>query len=362
MSVINNRYFKAQSAGTSDEWVRNPDWLPLPILSPSDNRFVGLFLVFENEYNQLTYQATGSPTIDFGDGTSATAINSVQTKVYDYATISSPVKQYYDGRNYKQVIVDIYGNISTVLYLDQNNGINNIGITHFVDVAWSLQNVTSTNFKLSETRKCRYLEQISAVYQKAGSAFPRLEQTKMLRSIIISSQVQNNVSISNNVFIFSGIDKIPFLKSVSTSINQMFDNSDIEEIELEALNVTGGGQSVFYFARRLRKVKLTLQNATNISFIFNGCLSLTQCEVYGLGNVTSAPSILSGFALSRLILSEFRLGFTVLNNNLTAQALNDLFTSLGTASGAQTIIITGNPGAATCDTSIATNKGWTITG
>ena len=43
-----------------------------------------------------------------------------------------------------------------------------------------------------------------------------------------------------------------------------------------------------------------------------------------------------------------------------ATALNAMFTSLGTANGSQTITVTGNPGAATCDTSIATNKGFTV--
>jgi len=33
---------------------------------------------------------------------------------------------------------------------------------------------------------------------------------------------------------------------------------------------------------------------------------------------------------------------------------------LGTASGSQTITVTGNPGAGTCNTSIATAKGFTV--
>jgi hypothetical protein len=45
--------------------------------------------------------------------------------------------------------------------------------------------------------------------------------------------------------------------------------------------------------------------------------------------------------------------------NMNASALNALFTSLPTVSG-KAIKITGCPGAGTCDTSIATNKGWTV--
>lgn len=45
---------------------------------------------------------------------------------------------------------------------------------------------------------------------------------------------------------------------------------------------------------------------------------------------------------------------------LNSDQLNNVFTNLGTAAGVQTITITGNPGAATCNTAIATAKGWTV--
>jgi len=45
--------------------------------------------------------------------------------------------------------------------------------------------------------------------------------------------------------------------------------------------------------------------------------------------------------------------------SLDADALNTLFGDLETVTG-KTIRITGNPGASTCDTSIATSKGWTV--
>jgi hypothetical protein len=50
------------------------------------------------------------------------------------------------------------------------------------------------------------------------------------------------------------------------------------------------------------------------------------------------------------------------NLMLSASALNDIYTGLGTAAGAQTIDVTGNWGTATDDPSIATAKGWTVTG
>jgi hypothetical protein len=46
-------------------------------------------------------------------------------------------------------------------------------------------------------------------------------------------------------------------------------------------------------------------------------------------------------------------------SGLDAAALNALFASLDTVTG-KTITVTGSVGASSCDTSIATAKGWTV--
>jgi hypothetical protein len=65
--------------------------------------------------------------------------------------------------------------------------------------------------------------------------------------------------------------------------------------------------------------------------------------------------------LEEMIVPGLQIGFTIANSNMGATALRcNVYISLGTANGSQTITITGNPGAATCTTSIATNKGFTV--
>lgn len=110
-------------------------------------------------------------------------------------------------------------------------------------------------------------------------------------------------------------------------------------------------------------------NVTNISNMFNGCPSLVEVELSDCSKVTDASNMFGGSSastqatsLERLILPGLTRGFDLIGTNMGASALNDLFHSLGTASGVQEINITGAPGAATCDKSIATAKGWTITG
>lgn len=343
-------------------WVRNPDWLPLPELTAVDNRFVGLFLVFEGEYNQLALNLTNNAVnIDWGDGTSDVSNGAVQTKVYDYATIVSPVSQYYDGRNYKQIIVDLeYNGTGTWIYchLSFNTGINNGGSVNFVDIDCSLPNVN--NLFLSQQRKMTILEQLKVrtlannswnstavlMWKLRSLEFPFDKLTQMVNSTFQGVEHFGNIDLGNvlNAAIgFSGSTAISFGNinlSSSTSIQRLFEQAK-QLIRVESIDCS---------------------SCTTIQQAFNSCDSLNYVVLNNCALITITTNAFNAcFNLSTLLLNGITVGFSIANGNLTDTALNDLFTSLGTASGSQTIIVTGNPGAATCDTTIATAKGFTVT-
>ena len=46
---------------------------------------------------------------------------------------------------------------------------------------------------------------------------------------------------------------------------------------------------------------------------------------------------------------------------MNADAINQLFRDLQRTNVARTINVSGNPGASTCDASLATAKGWKVT-
>jgi hypothetical protein len=52
--------------------------------------------------------------------------------------------------------------------------------------------------------------------------------------------------------------------------------------------------------------------------------------------------------------------FILSSNQLTASEINSIFTQLPATTKVATIIVDGNPGAATCDPTIATAKGYTV--
>jgi len=66
-------------------------------------------------------------------------------------------------------------------------------------------------------------------------------------------------------------------------------------------------------------------------------------------------------SLARIQAKDFKFTFSVANCKLSAAALDEIYTNLPVAV-AQTITVTGNYGTTGDDPTIATAKGWTVTG
>ena len=106
-------------------------------------------------------------------------------------------------------------------------------------------------------------------------------------------------------------------------------------------------------------------SVTNMTGMFTSCLSLTSVPALVTTAVASSgnfSNIFSGCpSLSRIKAKDFRFTFSVISCNLSSTALNEIYTNLPTVSG-QTITVSGNYGTDGDDPTIATAKGWTVTG
>lgn len=164
----------------------------------------------------------------------------------------------------------------------------------------------------------------------------------------------NTVAVTNMSNMFNGcytLKSIPFFNTAAvTNMSGMFSSCSglisVPFFNTAAVNGTAFGdgmQNMFNSCFSLKIIPLfntsALINRSSVNSIFANCPSLCQGRTNGI-----------------------RFSISYAYCKLSAAALNDIFTGLGTASGAQTITITGNPGAATCTRSIATAKGWTVSG
>jgi hypothetical protein len=104
---------------------------------------------------------------------------------------------------------------------------------------------------------------------------------------------------------------------------------------------------------------------TNISRLIENCSSLNRLPALNVSAVSSSANFSLMFnacpSLSRIEASNFGFTFSVAGCRLGATELNEIYTNLPVAVG-QTITVSNNVGTTGDDPTIATLKGWTVTG
>jgi surface protein len=183
-----------------------------------------------------------------------------------------------------------------------------------------------------------------------------------------TSSVSSMQNMFNNCWCLSSV---PLLDtSAVTTMYGMFDSAmclpSVPYFNLSAVTTTA---RMFFSCENLRAVpNFDTSSVTSITNMFYACSGLASLPSIDLSAVSS-PANASPFVSACYFLRRSRVhglryshSYVTPTKPLTATALNEIFTNLGTAAGSQTITITGCLGAATCDKTIATAKGWTVTG
>lgn len=113
----------------------------------------------------------------------------------------------------------------------------------------------------------------------------------------------------------------------------------------------------------LRSVSLDTSSVTNFANMFQSCLSLQTVPALNTAAGTNFTNMFqSCYSLQQSDITGTKYTISYASANLSAAALNNIYTKLGTAAGAQTITVTSNWGTAGDDPTIATAKGWTVAG
>jgi len=210
--------------------------------------------------------------------------------------------------------------------------------------------------------------------------------------------VANGATTANSMFAGTStsgsglINSGPIYLNACANMSSMFAQCSNLKVQPDIYVANGtltNASSMFLNCYALEKAKLLDTSATtNMSNMFNGCQVIKEIPTYSTGACTDFSSMFAnchslksvpalnmsaGTTFASMLtacrsLSEFlatgarySISFNA-PSRMSASALNTMYTNLGTAAGAQTITVTGNFGAATDDPTIATAKGWTVTG
>jgi len=160
-----------------------------------------------------------------------------------------------------------------------------------------------------------------------------------------------------------------FVTTAVTNMSGMFEGcTSLQSVPPFVTTAVTNTSVMFNTCTYLQSVPSFATNlVTTMTFMFSNCLSLRTLGLLNTSGITSAANTVNLFnnciSLSKGRTNGIQHSISYANCKLSAAAIDDIFTGLGTASGApgsQTITVAGNYGAATCTTSIATNKFWTV--
>jgi surface protein len=417
--MITTAYIKA--GGTATGWQRPNDWIAIPSIAPGEQVFYGLVAVYDViGGNRVAFTFAGNYTVDWGDGTPLeNVLSGVKAEhSYNFASVSNPTSE-----GWRQALIKVIptgaANITTVNLQQTSTGIAISKTSQFMDIVMSIPNVTgaSTNLVIG-TGSTVFHRVVERIWIKEIGAINNMTTMFSGCASLQSVPLFNTASVTNMDRMFSGcssLESVPLFNT--TNVNNtigmqgmftncsslqtvpLFDTSNVlgmglmffgcSSLQLVPLfntaSVTNMGQmfsgcsslqsvplfntisvtsmpSMFLNCTSLQSVPaFNTTNVTTLNSMFQGCVSLNQAEIIAT-NVTNIATIFTAVnSLQRFIATGLTRGVVLSNNLMSATEINNFFTSLGTASGAQTIVVTGNPGAATCDVTIATLKGFTVT-
>lgn len=226
-----------------------PEWRSLPTINVGDQRFAGVFAVYNTDGNFVALQVQGAYNVDWGDGTTgAFASNAIAYKQYTQSTYSGLTSAVYNG--YKTLVVQITpqaGNNLTSLDLDVKH--NQTSLTaysnNWLNILMSAPNLT---------------------FLDAGSDTVTDIQSRMLEQFIFIGT--NNVTSNDGRGTFSG----------ATNLKKVF---------LDTSNYTSTYR-MFYQCHNLRTLPvLNLSKCTSMLDMLNACYNLKAVPWMDTSNVTN---------------------------------------------------------------------------
>lgn len=373
------------------DWVRPSGWLPLPSVAEGA---VGLLRVNNDEANFLCMRVSGAHTIDWGDGTVENyATNTLSYHTYTYSAIPTTGEAVL---GYRQVIIKITPQAGQhITQLDFNNKHNTAGLASGYPTGWlDLQLVTPNIGQLSIGGGSvwhMYLQQckISSLGTVANlaqlfygcvslqsvsfvCAVNPTDTSGMFNGCLALRHVPffNTINVTTFVTMFNGCASLLEVPAFDTphvtSMRQAFYGCQ-SLTSLPSLNTVNVNDmyGAFQNCTRLESSPpMSTPLVTNAQGMFQNCASLRAIPAFDLSAIILPANLVNTFgslnALVSCAVTGINQSVSFKDCKLSATALNTIFTNLSATGTGKTITVTGNYGAATCDTSIATAKGWTV--
>ena len=221
-------------------------WRSLPTINVGDQKFAGVYAIYDTNGNYVALRARGAYIVDWGDGTTgAFADNTIASKIYDQTTYAGLTSDVYNG--YKTLVIQVTPQAGAT-FTSMETAVRHPSLTsahypNWLNILMSAPELTTLQISNSgSTDQCATM----------------LEQ-----------------------FIFLGTNKI-------TTAARVFANCfQLQKVSLDTTTFTNPFQ-LFFNCSSLKSVPLfNTRNWTNLNQVFYGCLSLTSVPLFDTRNCTN---------------------------------------------------------------------------
>lgn len=277
-----------------DSYVRNPQWLNLPALIPSEEVVYGLYAVFDVEHNYVALRVQGDYTVDWGDGTVVSyASGTIAEHDFSWAAVGNVT-----DFGYRQSIVKIYpqsgSNLTSIDFNRRHSSVSSSNrTTGWLDVLVQAANCTSFTFYTSNIEH-RMLEQF---IWEGSHSISNMSQT--FRDCTALEKVQIDVSSVITLFqTFYGcwslieVNNGSFIANSATSVRRVFelcrDLKWLDEFSVSSATTTDYNFSQCGSLLGLRT--LNLSSSTNASYFFNGCITMIYAPFFDASSISTLQS------------------------------------------------------------------------
>ena len=271
---------------------------------------------------------------------------------------------------HKVAVITVVGNGGTLTNITIQKKHSQSGLsTHsapWLDIAINGANLTTLNISASSRTINIYdLE----VFQLSGGTITDFSNMFNSCYSLASVPLLNTAAGTNFSYMFGfcrALTSVPLLNTAAgTDFSNMFYScSSLASVPL--LNTAAGTNLSYMFGNCSSLASVPLLNTaagTNFSYMFYSCSSLASIHLLNTAAGTDFSNMFySCTSLAKAALSGTTRAISYSGCKLSAAELNEIYTNLGTAAGAQTITVTGNYGVTGDTPTIATGKGWTVTG
>ena len=269
----------------------------------------------------------------------------------------------------ERVNIGSWGNITSASAMFQNC----TALRDINSVEWNMANITSINAMFIACNKIEYIDASTwntSNVVDAANAFRGCYALKKLDCANWdTSKITDFFSFALAAYALAEIDVGNWDMSKVTRIQNIFNSCySLKKLNIGNWVLSALTNAVAAFAgcntvQDFGIVSLNFPICTNVSSMFLDCHAVNSFGSINVSAATNAGNLCLGCnSLKKVDFVGINATTSFANCMLSADELNAIYTSLSANGAGKTIAVTGNYGTASDDPTIATTKGWTVTG